>query len=235
MFSIEEKVRYSHIDADKLLTYHQIAGFFQDCTLCHSEAIDMGFRYLEEINKAWLLASWQIVIKRRPQFDEKLTVRTWAHNFKKMYGYRCFDMLDEAGECIAFANSIWIYLNTQTMLPIKASEEEIAAYNVEDKLYMDFAPRKINVSGEGIIKEAIRIRKDDIDTNNHVNNTKYIAYAEEYLPEKFDVGQIRVDYKKAAIYGEHLVPTVYNEEDKTIVVLSDLDGKCNVIVEFLRK
>ena len=235
MYSIEEVVRYSHINEQKVAGITQIANYFQDCTLSHSEDIGLGFRKLEEMHRAWFLTAWQIVVDRYPVYNEKIKINTWAYDFKGMYGYRNFSMEGEDGKQIAIANSIWLYLDTQTMRPIKISTEELEKYNVSDRLDMEYAPRKISIIGEPVTKEKRIITYDQIDNNSHVNNAKYIAMAEEYLPEDYIVGEARVDYRRATKRGEHIYPKVYYNPTEIIVDLCGEDGKSNVIVEFKKR
>ncbi len=235
MYTANETVRYSDVNSNKLIGMSQIAKYFQDCTLCHSENIGMGFDFLDKTHKAWFLTGWQIVVDRFPTFNEKIQVRTWPYDFKGVYGYRNFDILDEEGKRIAWANSIWLYLNIDTMGPLKATKEDLEAYKLEDRLDMDYQPRKIKLDGESYTEKAFAIKKSDIDSNNHVNNSKYISFAEEYLPDDMDIKQVRVDYKRAATYGETLLPVIYDNGEVFSVELCGEDGKSNVIVEFMRK
>ena len=82
---------------------------------------------------------------------------------------------------------------------------------------------------------AVTVPKYFIDTNNHMNNAKYVMVAEEYLPEDFSVKEIRVEYKKAAVLGDILVPRVTIKENEAIVVLVDTEGKTYATVLFLGK
>ncbi len=235
MYVISETVRYSDVNEKKQVNISQIAKYFQNCTLCHSESIDMGFKFLDKTHHAWFLTGWQIVVDRFPVFNEKIEIRTWPYDFKGMYGYRNFDIIDEGGNCIAWANSIWLYLDIDTMRPIRAIDKELEAFKLEDRLDMDYQPRKINLDGESYNEKIFSVKKSDIDSNSHVNNSKYICFAEEYLPDEFDVRQVRVDYKRATTYGETLLPVIYNCDKVFSVELCAEDGKANVIVEFIRK
>ena len=46
-----------------------------------------------------------------------------------------------------------------------------------------------------------------------------------------DVGKLRVEYKKSAVYGDVIYPKVAYEEDRTVVELSDENGKAHAVVE----
>ncbi len=68
-----------------------------------------------------------------------------------------------------------------------------------------------------------------------MNNSRYVEVALEYLPEDFSVSEVRVEYKKAAVQGDILVPRMLAETDRVTVVLGGEDENVYAIVAFLRK
>jgi len=68
-----------------------------------------------------------------------------------------------------------------------------------------------------------------------MNNAKYVMVAEEYLPEDFQVKEIRVEYKTAAILGDTIVPRVTNNNKEVTVALVNKEGKAYATVLFLGK
>lgn len=101
-----------------------------------------------------------------------------------------------------------------------------------EKPVMDCAPRKIALLGEAQIKEQFKVRKFQIDSNQHMNNVVYVKLAMEVLPEDIDIRELRVDYKKPALLGEEVVAAVCKAEDKYQVVLQNPAGDIYAVVEF---
>ena len=112
------------------------------------------------------------------------------------------------------------------------TQEMIDAYSCEPPLEMEKAPRKITLPKEGYSGDAISVRKSDIDSNEHVNNERYVIMAQEFLPDGFRTRQLRAEYKNAAVYGDTIYPVITSEENKVTVVLNDRDGSPYAIVEF---
>ena len=109
-------------------------------------------------------------------------------------------------------------------------------YGHHEKLEMDYKPRKIlPPATEGRKEDSFMIRKSDLDTNGHVNNAKYVAMALEYMEETQNITSMRVDYRKAAFYGDRIFPVVYEEDNKTIVELRSEEEEIFVVVEFEKK
>ena len=99
-YEFEGKVRYSEIDHRATMTLPALINYFQDCSTFQSEQLGYGMDVLKKEKKAWVLAYWQVIVKRYPKLCERITVGTFASGFKGMFGNRNFYMKDESGEQI---------------------------------------------------------------------------------------------------------------------------------------
>ena len=216
MYNMEARIRYSECGIDNKLKLSALINYFQDCTTENSERIGVGFAYLREKKRAWILNSWQIEIRRRPEVGEAVKVSTWATGFQGVFGPRDFCMQTLEGEILARAHSLWVYVDTETGRPTKPTEEEIAVYEVGEPIEMETVSRKIGFPKETERADSFLVRQYHIDTNRHVNNSQYIQLALEVLPEGYSVQGLRVEYKKAAVLGDVLIAN-YVKQDKKII------------------
>ncbi|MFA9465990.1 MAG: acyl-[acyl-carrier-protein] thioesterase [Velocimicrobium sp.] len=235
MYQFNSRVRYSEIGPDKHLTLPAIINYFQDCSTFHSEAIGVGLDFLEKEKRAWILNSWQIVVEKYPYLGDSLTICTWAHEFKGAYGNRNFLLKDEHGNPFAYANSLWIYMDTENSRMLRIPQEVALPYGYEPKYPMNYAPRKISLPSTFEVKDPFSVVASNIDTNNHVNNEQYIQMAATYLPKDFIISQMRAEYRSSAILGDIIVPNIYCKDDIFIVTLRDTSNSIYAIIEFTRK
>lgn len=234
MYSFQSRVRYSELDKDRKLDFISIINYFQDCSTFHSEEIDKGIAYLNANNRVWLLNSWQIEVKRYPTLGEEITISTWAYDFKSMYGYRNFLLSDRDGNVLAYANSIWVYLDTISHYPAKITPIDIKGYVVSNPYVMEYAPRKISLPDNLTTLPSFLVVRSNIDTNNHVNNGQYIKMAQEYLPNDFVISKMRAEYKVSAVLGDTIIPMINRNDNTITVVLSNIEGKPFSIIEFTK-
>lgn len=232
MYRYETDVKYSEMTKNLVVAPHQILNYFQDCSTMDSEMIGKGIEYLEVHKRGWLLSSWQIEILDYPRFKQHISVGTWPYDFSGIYGYRNFDICDDQGRRLVQANSIWCLVDMKSGIPVKITDEDVEGYELLEAIDMPPVTRKLPLYKDGGKPEAFAVRRNDIDTNDHVNNAKYIAFAEEYLPEDFWPGRIRVQYRQAAKYGDILYPLVTELEDGYAVSLCDEAYKPYVSMEF---
>jgi len=233
MFKMGGRVRYSECGTDNKIKIPAIINYFQDCTTENSETIGVGHNYLVERKRAWILNSWQVEIMRRPNVGECIEVGTWATGFKGVFGPRDFCMKTVGSEELARAHSLWVYIDTETGRPVKPTEEEIGVYEVGEPILMEEVSRKIKMPEGAIEVDTFPVHKYHIDTNAHVNNSKYVELACEALPEDFEVKKLRVEYKKAAVLGDRMILKRVVEEARIVAELCDEEDGIYAIVEFI--
>ena len=231
MYTFDSRIRYSETDETGALSLLGVINYLQDCSTFQSEDIGLGVEYLEEKKRAWLLSSWRIVIDRYPVLGERIKIGTWATSSKGIYGYRDFVIMDQDGNYLVRAESIWFFCDTEKMVPVRVMPEDVAAYGNEEALDLGKAPRKILIPEEYEEGIPVTIAAHHLDTNHHVNNAQYVDIAREAVPCTKMVKGIRADYKKAAVLGEVLVPRVTKTgEEEWTVVLADEAGEIRAVV-----
>ncbi len=235
MYSFTSNIRFSEVAPDRTLTLSSLINYFQDCSTFQSESLGVGFDYLEPIQRVWLLSAWQVVINRLPKLGEAVRVGTWATSFTPLTGDRNFILLDNQGEALAVANSVWVYADTVTGRPTRILPENIEAYETGDPYPMTYAPRKIPIPADFSEQEPITVTQAHLDYNKHVNNGQYIRMTETFLPENFSVGEFRADYRRSALLHDMIHPLVTITENTCTVVLADADHKPYTTVQFIRK
>ena len=172
MYCMQGKVRYSEVDENCELTWDALIDYFQDCCVAQSEEMGIGITYLSDRRKAWVLNAWQICVNRLPVLNEEIIIETWPYAMKGLFGYRNFRMTDKEGNCLAYANSIWVFVDLDTGRPLKIPADIIEKYTYDEPLKMKEIERKIAFAKEyeldvddDIINE---LTKEDIELFNNL-------------------------------------------------------------------
>lgn len=233
MYEKEYKVRYSEVTEKAEASLSALVSYFQDTTMFHSDTVGQGIGDLMQQNMAWLLASWRIQVSRYPKYAQTIRARTWATKFASVYGYRDFSLLDEAGNVLALASSVWIQYDAKAKKMKRVTQEIADVYGAEGNFaFPDGEEGRIRVPKEYTDIGSVEVRRRDLDTNNHVNNIHYIDYALDALPEGMEVRELRVSYKKAAVLGDIIHIGVHAEGDSYTCVLHDGNGTVNTVLQF---
>lgn len=170
------------------------------------------------------------MIERLPALGERITAGTFATEFKGLYGNRNFVLDDARGNRLAYANSVWVFMDME-----KEDRQDLSRkmyFHMDQSLRLRWSMKTERSVFRRIWRKTIvPVRKYHIDTNEHVNNCQYVQMALEVLPEETRVRQIRVEYKKSAVLGDVIFPKVAREENRIVTELCDENGKPYAVIE----
>ena len=234
-FEITGQVRYSELGPDGRLSLGALVNYLQDCCAMHSESAGLGPDVWKKRRSFWVVTYWRILIDDYPPFAEKLRIRTWARKYRLTEGDRNHVAEDGSGRVFARADSRWIFFDQEAMRPVRIPEEELRSYPVEEALLMEPAPKHIFLPEDAAAGEPFCVRSGDLDTNRHVNNGRYVAMAQEYLPPDFEVGELRAEYHRQAKLHDVICPKISAAENEVVVSLDNAEGTAYAVVQFLRK
>ena len=233
IFSTENKVRYSEVDEQGIITIEALINYLQDCTMLHSESLGGGLKKLSESGKGWFLSAWQIDIEKLPHLYENITVYTSPYEFKGFFGSRNFWIENEQKERMLAANSIWVFMDLINNMPQKIMPEDSEMYEpMLPKIDMEYSSRKIQMPKEYRGLQHVAVHYSQIDTNHHVNNCQYITTAMEAAGLRTIPKRIRAEYKKAAVLGDIFYPFINESDGNYLVDLRNEDGVSFATITF---
>ncbi|PWT26896.1 MULTISPECIES: acyl-[acyl-carrier-protein] thioesterase [Butyrivibrio] len=244
MYTFNSRIRYSELNSQGFLSTEALMNYFQDCSTFQSEDLGIGLEYLDEMNAAWVINSWQVDIIRYPKLGENVIIGTIPYDIKGFVGCRNFYMDTLEGERLAIANSVWALINIEKGTPVKVTSKMLEGYKISEKLPMDYQGRKISFPTDGNIRtlNEIIVQPFHLDTNQHVNNNQYINMAKDCMrlldgnDKKIPViSRIRAEYRMQAHLGDTIYPVCSTQDKDGSVVytvsLNDGSGKAYSIVE----
>ena len=205
-------------------------SILQDAAEMHSASIGCGVTDIDTTNYSWALLNWKFKIISRPKYGETVTIRTWSRYSTKLYSYRDFEVLNSDGEVVAIATSKWVLIDVAKRKIAKIEESLISKYLPEDKSVFGIVELDKLTEPEGSTNVVdYKIRKADIDVNNHVNNLNYIDIALEAFPEDANVfnscSEMEILYKHQIKLDDDVTASYCNENGENYVVFWSGDGK----------
>lgn len=215
-------IHYYEVDIHKRALMTSIINYLGDMAMYQSEILGVGIDYLKENDLAWVLYKWDITMDSYPLLNETIKVQTCACSFKRFYAYRKHEIIDTKGNKIGYANSVWLLINLSRRRPVRVTKDMYEVYGIDDSNNIPLDIEDILSISEVHSEKTFQVRYSDIDTNMHVNNVKYVAWALETVPKdivlNYELKNIKVTYEKETRYGETIkVSTeVIREEDKII-------------------
>lgn len=225
----EYELHYFDVDSNLKATMSTIINILSDIGTKQSEELGGGMDALLENNMTWVFYNYHVKIFRHPMYGEKISVKTEAVGFKKFYALRNYEIKDSSGNIIVSANAIFLLINLQKRKTIRIPQEQYEVYGVEGDMKGQFKIPRLEKLEEYKYEDSFKIRYTDIDSNKHVNNTKYIDWAIETLPESivnnYQLDEIQVTFEKECKYGEEVkVYTDLREEQDELITIHKIEN-----------
>lgn len=199
------------IHPDGRISLTSLADLFQEIAWRHADSADFG-RNLVDIKLMWALSRLDIKVEKFPKWGQSIQLFTGGRGADKLFAFREFLVWDQNDQVLVRGMSSWLLLNSETKR-IQKPESVLPAVLFDTSRRPEWQPSKILVSGELIASEEVKVRLSDLDLNNHVNNTSYIRWVENFLfDQKVRPESIAINYLSECVGGEIVLLQLYQGE-----------------------
>jgi acyl-ACP thioesterase len=227
------------VDFKKELRPNNIFMLLQEAATRAANALGVGQDNLDPYHTAWVLSRVQVNIKRIPTEFENVRINTWP--IKPMFTFhpRNFEVLSENNEVLMEANTIWTLLDLKERNISNIDIHKLGfPTDLEEKSILPL-PKKIDVS-KVEYKKVYYPLYSDLDINNHVNNTRYVAWMMDMLSlseiEEIRVTSITTNYIHELKYNDEVHLGYYKDENSyTFAFKKDEEVCFSAKVEFERR
>ncbi len=205
IFEKEYIIKYYDVDNTNNASVLSLVEYIQEAASLQSELSSAGREYLQEKGQGWILMQFKMKINSLPKLGDKIKVRTWPKEAKKIYIIRQYELLDENDNQLCIATSKWIMYSFINKLPVRFTEELTSKYSYNSRSVIDddFNIPKDNEEYEIIKNDEVLYR--DVDTNWHMNNIKYVRCIIESMDNdflnKYTVDEYTIKYKHQLVYA----------------------------------
>ena len=240
MFSLSTRVRYSELDDSGHLSIEALLNYLQDCAVFHCESVGRSVQALLDDGLAWFVLSWDITVKRLPGLGEEIEVSTRVPHISGRTCQRLVTISGPDGETLVEADSTWTLFDHREGHPIRVPEAEIAYFAEELEEGRARITRTDRFDrAQGRMSADIAVSEHHLDTNRHVNNVRYIEFAEAAATEVLGEDalpsaplRIVVEYRRMMVLGNTAHPLVVSDDCGVFVSLDDEEGEAYAIVQF---
>jgi medium-chain acyl-[acyl-carrier-protein] hydrolase len=202
-------VRFGAIDRSDRLTLDAVFQFFQETAICHAENLGVGREDMARTGQVWILSRMSVLVDRRPNYWETVTVRSWPRGGEKLFAIRNYDIRGKDNKAAVSARSAWIILDMEKRLPLRPQSimDSLPKNEGLDALQPD-ANGTAALVERGNLQFAAERKAlyTDVDYNGHVNNVRYIQWIEDTLDpqmlEKANKMRFDINYLNEILGGE---------------------------------
>lgn len=149
--------------------------------------LDIGPEYTHAKGLGWIVLQQLVTINRRPKDGETITLMTKAKQFNPFFAKREYRLIDADGNDLVIMNGLFSMIDMNKRKLARIPKDMAEAYQPE---YVRKIPRDPEVTPFDETRDAdyvqeYVVRYLDIDSNHHVNNSKYAEWMSDVLPVEF--------------------------------------------------
>jgi medium-chain acyl-[acyl-carrier-protein] hydrolase len=206
-------------DRNKNIRLTSIAQFFQEMAWRHAEYCGVGYKGLLEKNVIWLLSGLRMKIMEYPVWEDNLKILTWGKEYVNLFAFREFEILNSRSETVVVGSSSWIVADVDAHRPVRITEDLQQVPPLRRNVEIE-KPGKIAVENEYPTYFDIHVPGSVIDVYDHVNNTKYIEWCMDAVPElhekNINIREFDIRFVHEAKFHDN-VRVYYSYEDDAVL------------------
>ncbi|MFA6814998.1 MAG: acyl-ACP thioesterase domain-containing protein [Lentisphaeria bacterium] len=221
-FSAQFEVRYSEADRNNHLKLHALFDYAQEIAGRQTYKHGMDTIQLHPKNQGWILSRIKFKITRYPGIHEKITVHTYSSGYDRLFALREYHYLDEENNEFAIASSDWLLLDVQKLkiLNIKKELGETFPYDSDASIAFPDLKKLPRMPFNPDLAFPYKVHESMLDINNHLNNTEYAGFVQNFLGEKRYATELQINFQAS-------VP-----KDGIIHVQGTTNGNCYQVAGF---
>jgi acyl-ACP thioesterase len=173
------------VDAFGTIAMPALSGFLQEAAGHHATALGVGLASLRARGLTWVLVRQRIENAAPIALGDTLEIETWPAGIDRLAAVRNFVVRRADGLEVARAVTHWFVLDLEKRRPVRPGEVLDPRFPRElSPQVVRVAPGKLPELREWELQKRFHVRYGDIDVNEHVTNTSYLAWAQEAVPRE---------------------------------------------------
>ncbi len=195
-------------------------------------AVDLGFdtETLLKDNLTWMLVRLQLRVDRYPLGRCRIDVETWPSGIESRFALRDFRLyIGSQNTPFAVASSSWLLIDILKKRPVVVGNKLHPMHSMVREHVVEEPFPSVSVEGLPCRDFTFRVRRSDVDMNDHVNNVHYVEWLAESVPEEVwrsgDIAALDVEYKRAVGFGETIRVESCAMDETTYVHRMTSDGR----------
>jgi acyl-ACP thioesterase len=221
-------IRSSEVSPEGKAKLQSICDLLQETAGNHALELNFDVSQLRQKNLTWMLHRLHVKMNSFPEWRDHISIKTWPSSGDTLRAYRDFLIEDSEGNNLGRCLSYWLMINTDTKKPIRMPEEVLRMAPSNSKHVLEIKKNRIEVNQKIEGSKTFKVRRSDLDVNQHVNNVKYIEWALEALPSDKWVNEIDIEFRAECTEHEEVKSGYATSSDKNSYlhkIVRTSDGK----------
>ena len=208
-----------HVDCFRRLRTSTLFSLLQNVSIRHTEQLGMGRDKTLDKGLLWVIARQRVAVSRMPEYDERITLRSWPGITMRVLFPRHFEILSEGGESLLRASTLWTLMDMESRTTAFPDEHGVEIAGVETGRELPYLTKLRHLETPN--RFTFQVPYSYVDLNGHMNNTRYYDLVEDHLPAAGAgraLREIQAEYSAEAMLGSTLTVD-WGEEDGCVYLV----------------
>ena len=179
------RIRSQHVTCCRRLRLSALLTFFQEASIAHTEALGVGREKTLDRGLLWIITKQHINIRRMPEYDEEITIRSWPGETMHVLFPRFYEVICR-GDVIITGSALWMLIDAESRGFIFPDEYgiEIQKMDADRTIPLPDPIRdRLPEAGDPRIHTVSRTASFSLlDINGHINNCGYFDLTDDLIP-----------------------------------------------------
>ncbi|MDL2220474.1 hypothetical protein LJC55_02275 [Eubacteriales bacterium OttesenSCG-928-N14] len=226
IYTTEHTILATECDLTRMWKMPAIFIAMQEVADLHARQLGIARDNLRPLGMIWMIARTRVQMQRYPKHGDTIKISTYPGMPDRVGFPRYFIFEDMQGNQLGVASSLWMIVDTQTLRLMSPAKANLTFPDTSDIAPSLEIPKRERLDLEGA-RESLRIPTyNDIDMNDHVNNTRYV----EWVTDLFDaerykhqmLASLQVNYIAQTKFGQQV--KIHCKEQGNDFVVSGSDA-----------
>lgn len=187
IYTLKKTVTQEYLAPDGRASLWAMLRFAMDASGQHSTRLSYDWDTLAQKGMFWAVVRHRMQVDRYPEEGEVITVETWPMPTTRTAFPRAAVGYDQQGKEIFRLVSLWVLIDIKLRKMILPGKSGI---QVEGFLRGNELEIPATISPQELENLTFRtVSPEDIDRNQHMNNARYLVWAQDLLPQEIRTQQ----------------------------------------------
>lgn len=221
IYETKHEILDDEIDVTGKLTLPKILSLSIGVSTKQSLAYGVGPEYTHAVGLGWVVLQHVITINRRPESGETMTISTHGKEFNPFLAKRDYTFVDEQGYKIIQVDSLYTMMDMKKRKMARIPTDLVDVFDPDRVKRVPHPDKPDRIAEDEAItcEQAYQVRYSDIDSNQHVNNARYLDWAQDPLGMDFlrthEPKEVNIKFEHEVRWGEMIDVKIAQQADET--------------------
>jgi len=227
-YELEKEISYQDVDFTGNLKLSHLLSVLSELATVHALELNVWNHDMIE-NYGWVVAKMHIQVEKEIKYEDQVIFKTWPGQPSRAIYPRYYTVEDKKNkQRLISISSIWTLLDLKKRRIVMPSRVGIV---FPDEIMLEEAtslPSEIICDDQLELIATREVRYSDIDTNQHVNNARYLEWICDVIDiekfRKYYINDLTIAFKKEITFHQTIYFYAFQKEDSFVVFGANQDN-----------